>query len=113
MSSNVMNSLETKLTISTRTFIQTPTVLLTPSPTVYDIKGSLSNWSSNQKKSMDNWRKDFAADVRNNVYKNIFINGAVDNGKNIALTFDDCPDAKNTSKVLDILKNNGIKASFL
>src|SRR5205823_15083117 len=32
--------------------------------------------------------------------------------KSVALTFDDGPDYTNTAKVLDILKNNGIKSTF-
>ena len=84
----------------------------TPSPVVYDIRGDLSNFDSSQKNSSDKWRKDIVESVRNGDYKNVFINGPTDKGKTVALTFDDCPDAKNTAKVLDILQSNNIKATF-
>lgn len=37
---------------------------------------------------------------------------SVDHPRAIALTFDDGPDGKNTSKILDILNNKGVKATF-
>lgn len=42
----------------------------------------------------------------------IYYNGAVSEGKRAALTFDDGPDAVVTPQILDILKENNIKATF-
>lgn len=41
----------------------------------------------------------------------IFVNGA-NKSKIVALTFDDAPDSKDTPKLLDILKDQGVKATF-
>lgn len=46
------------------------------------------------------------------VEKKIFFNGSAKDGKQVALTFDDGPDAIVTPKILDILKENDIKATF-
>jgi peptidoglycan/xylan/chitin deacetylase (PgdA/CDA1 family) len=79
---------------------------------IYDIKGSLSDLGKLQKKDMDTWRKEVVANVKDGTYKNTFINGPTDNGLFAALTFDDCPDELNTGKILEILDENNIKASF-
>ena len=43
----------------------------------------------------------------------VYFNGSAQDGKQVALTFDDGPDAIVTPKILDILKENDIKATFL
>ena len=45
--------------------------------------------------------------------KKVYFNGSAKDGKQVALTFDDGPDAIVTPKILDILKENDIKATFL
>lgn len=44
--------------------------------------------------------------------KKVYFNGSAKEGKQVALTFDDGPDAIVTPKILDILKENEIKATF-
>lgn len=44
--------------------------------------------------------------------KKVYFNGSAKDGKQVALTFDDGPDAIVTPKILDILKENEIKATF-
>jgi peptidoglycan-N-acetylglucosamine deacetylase len=44
--------------------------------------------------------------------KKVYFNGSAKDGKQVALTFDDGPDAIVTPKILDILKENDIKATF-
>lgn len=44
--------------------------------------------------------------------KKVYFNGSAQDGKQVALTFDDGPDAIVTPKILDILKENDIKATF-
>lgn len=44
--------------------------------------------------------------------KKVYFNGSAQDGKQVALTFDDGPDAMVTPKILDILKENDIKATF-
>ncbi|WP_139999604.1 N-acetylmuramoyl-L-alanine amidase [Paenibacillus paridis] len=50
-----------------------------------------------------------ASDV---IKKKVYYNGAAADGKRVALTFDDGPDTETTSSILDILKENEIKATF-
>ncbi|MCJ8013704.1 N-acetylmuramoyl-L-alanine amidase [Paenibacillus sp. KQZ6P-2] len=42
----------------------------------------------------------------------VYFNGSAKDGKQVALTFDDGPDSNITPKILDILKENNIKATF-
>lgn len=79
---------------------------------IYDIRGSLSDLGKLEKKGMDKWREEVVANVKDDTYKNTFINGPADKGLFAALTFDDCPDELNTAKILEILDKNNIKASF-
>ncbi|MDF2557130.1 MAG: putative polysaccharide deacetylase [Bacillales bacterium] len=79
---------------------------------VYDIKGSLSNLQSKQREKMEKGRESIVNKVRNNVYQNIYINGPTSKGNTVALTFDDGPDIKNTKKILKILRDNKIQATF-
>ncbi|MEW8957032.1 polysaccharide deacetylase family protein [Clostridium sp.] len=80
------------------------------SSSYYPILGESSNLSEASKDSMDIWRK-YIVDLANKNKDLIFINGP-ENSRNVALTFDDGPDNKVTPKVLDILKNKGVNASF-
>lgn len=79
---------------------------------IYDIKGDLSNLSIKQKENMDKSRETIVNNVRNKVYHNIFINGPTTEGNTVALTFDDGPDSKNTEKVINILRDHKIQATF-
>lgn len=45
-------------------------------------------------------------------YEGVFVLSASRESRKIALTFDDVPDPRYTSKVLDILKRKGVRASF-
>ncbi|MGO4547576.1 N-acetylmuramoyl-L-alanine amidase [Paenibacillus sp. 2TAB23] len=47
-----------------------------------------------------------------NIDKKMYYNGSAEDGKQVALTFDDGPDTEITSEILDILKENEIKATF-
>lgn len=76
----------------------------------YPILGESSNLSESAKDSMDKWRKNIV-DLANENKDLIFINGPK-TSKDVAITFDDGPDNMVTPKVLDILKNKGVKASF-
>ena len=76
----------------------------------YPILGESSNLSESSKDSMDNWRK-YIVDLANKNKDLLFINGP-NTSRNVALTFDDGPDDKVTPKILDILKNKGVNASF-
>ena len=51
------------------------------------------------------------ANVQANLKNTLFYNKST-SSKEVALTFDDGPDAKYTPMILDILKQNGIKATF-
>lgn len=44
--------------------------------------------------------------------KKVYFNGSAKDGKQVALTFDDGPDAIVTPQILDILRENDIKATF-
>lgn len=46
------------------------------------------------------------------LYPNIVLRSGDPNSRYVALTFDDGPDQKYTPQILDILKNNGVKATF-
>jgi peptidoglycan/xylan/chitin deacetylase (PgdA/CDA1 family) len=51
------------------------------------------------------------ANTQNKYYRDILTNGPRTK-REIAMTFDDAPDANFTPKILDILKKNGVKATF-
>ena len=51
------------------------------------------------------------AKTQNKYHRDILTNGP-GTKREIALTFDDAPDANFTPKILDILKKNGVKATF-
>jgi peptidoglycan/xylan/chitin deacetylase (PgdA/CDA1 family) len=72
--------------------------------------GKSNKLSEKQLTGMMQWRKDiviFAAEHPGEV----FINGFT-REKEVALTFDDGPDGHITSRILDVLKENQVKASF-
>lgn len=64
----------------------------------------------NQKKDMSIWRKDIVELAKKNK-NSVFINGFAEK-KQVALTFDDGPDGVITPKILDVLKEKNVKASF-
>jgi len=47
-----------------------------------------------------------------NASADIYRKGGIENGKVVALTFDDGPDRNNTTRVLDILDKHGVPATF-
>lgn len=51
------------------------------------------------------------ANTQNKYHRDILTNGP-GTRREVALTFDDAPDANFTPKILDILKNKGVKATF-
>ena len=57
------------------------------------------------------WGMNTVNPIAYGIYKNVITHGE-GTQKNITLTFDDAPDEVNTPKLLDILKANGVKASF-
>lgn len=79
-------------------------------PIIYDIVGDSQKLNEKGRKALSKWRKEIVELAKNNP-DFIFINGPTDK-KLVALTFDDGPDNVITPKVLDILKQNHIHASF-
>ncbi|MDH4617551.1 polysaccharide deacetylase family protein [Brevibacillus sp. AY1] len=80
-------------------------------PETYDlaIKGESNQLSTKAKQNMDRWRNEirqFASKHRDEVY----INGP--NKKQVALTFDDGPDATVTPAIIRTLDQYGVKGSF-
>jgi peptidoglycan-N-acetylglucosamine deacetylase len=81
-----------------------------PINTVYDILGSTTKLTEAQMRNIMAGRMRIVKLARNNPGE-IFINGSTIE-KVAALTFDDGPDSSVTPRVLDILKNNNVKANF-
>lgn len=77
---------------------------------VYDIHGSTSKLTAAQMKNIMIGRRRTVELAKNNPGE-MYINGPVAE-KIAALTFDDGPDSSVTPGVLDILKNNNVKANF-
>jgi peptidoglycan-N-acetylglucosamine deacetylase len=74
-----------------------------------DIVGKSNQLKSSQLTSMTSWRKQIASFAK--LHKDrVFLNGP--NQKRVALTFDDGPDDRNTSAIIDILKQSKVKGSF-
>lgn len=76
----------------------------------HDILGKTNKYGPKEIASAEKWKKqilDLAKANRNDV----FINGFT-NKKEVALTFDDGPDGTVTPKILDVLKENSVNASF-
>lgn len=77
---------------------------------IYDILGSSNKLTPSEKASLEKWRMTIPALVKENP-SSLFINGYTEN-KWLALTFDDGPDGVFTPKIIDILKQHNITASF-
>lgn len=75
------------------------------------IRGNSWFLDANMTLFLGQWGTNTVTPVQQGIYRNVITNGdtAV---KNISLTFDDAPDEINTGKLIDILKENDIKASF-
>lgn len=78
--------------------------------TYIPILGESKNLTEKQKMSMDKWRKDIV-ELANKNKDSVVINGSTEK-KRVALTFDDGPDGVITPKILNILKEKNVKASF-
>lgn len=74
------------------------------------ILGVSDKLSQSQQDSMNKWRESIIEVSRNNS-DSLYIDGR-STEKLVALTFDDGPDSKVTPKILNILRENNIKASF-
>lgn len=89
----------------------TPDIAETVKEPIYlPILGDSKNLTVSEKNSMDEWRKTAVELAKANT-TSLFINGFTKE-KKIALTFDDGPDRTITPKILDILNENNVKASF-
>lgn len=87
------------------------TLLFAQSHPIHDIRGNSWFVDSNMSLFLGQWRTNSVVPIQHGIYKNVVANGdtAI---KNISLTFDDAPDEENSDKLLEILKENDIKASF-
>ncbi|MEQ8175363.1 MAG: polysaccharide deacetylase family protein [Syntrophomonadaceae bacterium] len=79
-------------------------------PYVLKILGSSSNLSEKQKNSMSRWREQVEEMARKRP-EGIVLNGPASRSS-VSLTFDDGPDSEITPQILEILKKEGVKASF-
>lgn len=84
--------------------------LFPPINTVYNILGSTTKLTEAQMRNIMAGRRQIVELARNNPGE-MYINGPVAE-KKVALTFDDGPDSSVTPRVLDLLKNNNVKANF-
>ena len=75
------------------------------------LKTGLCIYRYNENKDIDIETLSVSNDIMND-YEDIIIKHGSDNEKLIALTFDDGPDKDFTPQVLDILKQNDVKATF-
>lgn len=81
-------------------------------PNSYDtIRGNSWFMDLNQTLFLGQWGTNTVNPIAYGTYKNVITHGE-GTRKNITLTFDDAPDEVNTAKLLDILKENSVKASF-
>ncbi|MGE5627610.1 MAG: polysaccharide deacetylase family protein [Solirubrobacterales bacterium] len=74
------------------------------------ILGESKNLTVKEKQAMSSWRAEVVEFAKNNK-ELVYINGPV-NEKKVALTFDDGPDGNITPKILDVLKEKNVNASF-
>lgn len=81
------------------------------SRTVYDIRGNSFLLDANMTLFLGNWRTATITPIQHGTYQNVIVNGDTD-VKSVTLTFDDAPDENNTYKLLEILKEHHVKASF-
>lgn len=79
--------------------------------TIYDIRGNSFLLDANMTLFLGNWRTATVTPIQHGTYKNVIVNGDTD-VKSVALTFDDAPDENKTYKLLEILKEHNVKASF-
>jgi peptidoglycan-N-acetylglucosamine deacetylase len=79
-------------------------------PIVYDIRGESERLTPKERKDLQKARIKEALIAKKNPSV-VYINGYTDK-KICALTFDDGPDGTVMPKILDILKKNGVSASF-
>lgn len=75
------------------------------------IRGNSWFMDVNQTLFLGQWGTNTVNPIAYGTYKNVITHGEGTH-KNITLTFDDAPDEVNTPKLLDILKENDVKASF-
>ena len=87
------------------------TLLFGDTRTIYDIRGNSFLLDANMTLFLGNWRTATVTPIQHGNYKNVIVNGDTD-VKSVTLTFDDAPDENNTYKLLDILKEHHVKASF-
>jgi peptidoglycan/xylan/chitin deacetylase (PgdA/CDA1 family) len=87
------------------------TLLFADPRTIYDIRGNSFMLDANMTLFLGNWRTATVTPIQHGTYKNVIVNGDPD-VKSVALTFDDAPDENNTYHLLDILKENNVKAAF-
>jgi peptidoglycan/xylan/chitin deacetylase (PgdA/CDA1 family) len=79
-------------------------------PRVLDILGNSDNLSPNEWAAMQSWRKNVAQMALENK-GSLFLNGSSERAQ-VALTFDDGPDEEYTARVLDVLKQYNVHATF-
>ncbi|MDP3301782.1 MAG: polysaccharide deacetylase family protein [Sulfuricurvum sp.] len=79
--------------------------------TIYDIRGNSFLLDANMTLFLGNWRTATVTPIQHGNYKNVIVNGDPE-VKSVTLTFDDAPDENNTYKLLEILKEHHVKASF-
>lgn len=89
---------------------QSSPAALLEEPYILEILGSSPQLSEKQKVSMSRWREQ-AAEMARKRPENIILNGPA-GSRSVSLTFDDGPDVDITSKILDVLEKEGIKATF-
>lgn len=92
-------------------FFLSQILLLAHSNSCDTIRGNSWYMDANQTLFLGQWGTNTVNPIPYGKYKNVMTHG---DGilKNITLTFDDAPDEANTPKLLDILKENDVKASF-
>ncbi|MEN6388928.1 MAG: polysaccharide deacetylase family protein [Syntrophomonas sp.] len=95
----------------TSTSVPAPNPPVSPEkPYVLKIHGSSKNLSEKQKISMSRWREQ-VEEMAINRPEDIVLNGPASRAS-VSLTFDDGPDGEITPQILEILKKEGVKASF-
>jgi len=87
------------------------TLLFAHSTTLHDIRGNSWFVDANMTLYLGQWRTNSVVPILQGRYENVITNGDTAL-KTISLTFDDAPDLENTEKLLDILKEHQVKASF-
>jgi peptidoglycan/xylan/chitin deacetylase (PgdA/CDA1 family) len=83
---------------------------ISKAPSFYDILGSCTKPKKYPDAAMSKWRIDMVS-LAKKYPSDLFINGQGEK-KVVALTFDDGPDPVNTPKILKILRDNNVHATF-